>query len=162
MCGFTHFVDPKVGVSALVEQDGKVLLVQRAIEPGLGRWALPSGFVELNEVPEIAAARECEEETGLRVDGLVLLEVTHYSDDFRGAGLNLTYRARVAGGVLQPGDDAQDARFFTSEELPPGHQVAFASHRAALEGWQARVNNASWRDASDERESGPHGPCAML
>jgi 8-oxo-dGTP diphosphatase len=141
-CGFVHFRDPKVGVSVLVEQEGRVLLVQRAIDPGQGRWCLPSGFVEWDESPETAAARECLEETGLAVELLNLMEVAHYTDDFRGPGVNLTFRARVMGGRLRPGDDAAAIRFFAPAELPIAEAVAFVTHRSVLEQWQAAQNRS--------------------
>lgn len=138
-CGFVHFRAPKVGVSVLVEQDGHVLLVQRAFEPGRGQWGLPAGFVEWDEAPEAAAARECEEETGLEVAIVGLLEVTHYTDDPRGPGINLTYRAEVSGGALQAGDDAAVARFFAPSELPFPAEIAFPGHLSALERWRGRL-----------------------
>jgi 8-oxo-dGTP diphosphatase len=141
-CGFVHLRDPKVGVSVLVEQEGRVLLVQRAIEPGQDQWCLPSGFVEWDEPPETAAARECLEETGLAVKVLNLVEATHYTDDFRGPGVNLTFRAQVTGGRLQPGDDAATIRFFAPAELPLAETVAFASHRRVLEQWRAAPNRS--------------------
>lgn len=135
-CGFVHFRAPKVGVSVLVERGGQVLLVQRAIDPGQGKWGLPSGFVDWDESPETAAARECVEETGLVVANIELLEVSHYTDDFRGSGINLAYRAEVTGGVLKPGDDAQDARWFSPAKLPPPDKIAFRSHNVILEQWR--------------------------
>jgi 8-oxo-dGTP diphosphatase len=134
-CGFIHFRDPKVGVSVLVEENGRVLLVRRAIEPGLGKWCLPSGFIEWDEAPDLAAVRECAEETGLQVAISELLDAIQYTADFRGAGINLTYRARVTGGTLRPGDDADAAHFFAPSELPSLETIAFASHRQALEQW---------------------------
>jgi ADP-ribose pyrophosphatase YjhB (NUDIX family) len=113
-----------------------VLLVRRAIEPGKDKWCLPSGFVEWDESPEDAAARECAEETGLHLTEVSLLEVGHYTDDFRGPGINLTYRGHVAEGDLQPGDDAAEARYFAPAELPTVEGLAFASHRALLERWR--------------------------
>jgi 8-oxo-dGTP diphosphatase len=136
-CGFVHFRELKVGVSLLVEQDGRVLLVQRAVEPGLGKWALPSGFVEWDETPREGAVRECVEETGLEVESLGLLDAARYDDDFRGAGINLTYWARVIGGELRSGDDAAVARFFTPAELPRAEEIAFRGHRLVLERWRA-------------------------
>lgn len=135
-CGFVHFRELKVGVSVLAERDGQVLLVRRAIEPGQGKWALPSGFVEWDEPPEKAAVRECLEETGLVVHDLAMLEVLYYTEDFRGPGINLAYRARIAGGELKPGDDAEAARWFSPGNLPPRQRIAFPSHAAALDRWR--------------------------
>ena len=135
-CGFVHFRDPKVGVSVLVTRNRQVLLVQRAIEPGLDQWCLPAGFVEWDEAPETAASRECSEETGLIVTSLELLEAVHYTQDFRGPGINLIYRARVAGGSLLPGDDAADVRWFSADGLPSQEEIAFHSHYVALERWR--------------------------
>jgi ADP-ribose pyrophosphatase YjhB (NUDIX family) len=134
-CGFVHFIAPKVGVSILVEREGQMLLVKRAVDPGRGQWCLPSGFIEWDESPQAAAARECLEETGLAIENLELLEATHYTDDFRGAGINLTFRGEVNGGSLRAGDDAAVARFFRPEELPPLEAIAFRNHRLTLERW---------------------------
>jgi 8-oxo-dGTP diphosphatase len=134
-CGYIHFIAPKVGVSVLVEWEGRVLLIQRAIEPGLGKWSLPSGFIESDEAPETAAAREVAEETGLDVENLDLLSVDHYTEDYRGPGLNINYHAAVSGGELHAADDAAGVRFFSPAELPALDQIAFASHRRVLNGW---------------------------
>lgn len=134
-CGYVHFRDPKVGVSLLIEQEGRVLLVQRAVDPGLGLWSLPSGFIEWDEAPEAAARRECEEETGLLVDNLELLEVVHYTDDFRGPGINLTYSAQVQGGRLQAADDARRVRFCAPDDIPSPDAIAFRNHYLALRRW---------------------------
>jgi 8-oxo-dGTP diphosphatase len=134
-CGFVHFRSPKVGVSLLVEDRGRILLVRRAFEPGRGKWSLPSGFVEWDEPPEVAAARECEEETSLLLSDLELVEVNHYADDYRGPGINLVYRGRVASGQLLPGDDASEALFFSRADLPPAGSIAFQGHRALLDRW---------------------------
>jgi ADP-ribose pyrophosphatase YjhB (NUDIX family) len=141
-CGFIHFRDPKVGVSVLVEQGGSVLLVQRAIDPGVGKWCLPSGFVEWDEAPVEAARRECAEETGLSVGGIELVDVLHYIDDFRGPGINLVYRARVAGGTLHPGDDAQAVRFVAPADLPDAEEIAFHGHRQVLDRWRIAMGKA--------------------
>jgi 8-oxo-dGTP diphosphatase len=135
-CGFVHFRELKVGVTLQVEHDDKLLLIQRDVEPGLGKWALPSGFVEWDEAPTTAAVRECQEETGLEVEILALLEVRYYTDDFRGPGINIAYRAAVAGGQLQAADDARMARFFQAAELPPAQEIAFLTHRRIVQGWR--------------------------
>lgn len=135
VCGFVHFRAPKAGVSVLVEEGRRVLLVRRGVAPGAGMWCLPSGFVEWDESPEVAAVRECAEETGLVVAVAELLEVRHYTDDYRGPGINLTYRVQVTGGSLQAGDDAVEVRFFAPDELPPRGGIAFRGHRLVLRRW---------------------------
>ncbi len=139
VCGYVHFRGLKVGVSVMVIREGRLLLVQRGVEPGRGRWGLPSGFVEWDESPLTAAGRECREETGLEVAIEELLEVSHYTDDYRGPGISLTYRAAVVGGRLQAGDDAAAARFFLPAELPPGDEIAFQGHRRLLARWRSQV-----------------------
>jgi ADP-ribose pyrophosphatase YjhB (NUDIX family) len=142
-CGYVHFRIPKVGVSLLVEDGQRVLLVQRAVDPGKGRWCLPSGYVEWDESPAEAAVRECAEETGLVVADLQLADVRQYVDDVRGSGINITYRARVAGGTLRAGDDAAEVGFFSAVELPSAAECQFATHRLLLKRWrQDRTHRA--------------------
>ncbi|MFC2029532.1 NUDIX domain-containing protein [Chloroflexota bacterium] len=142
-CGFVHFREPKVGVSALVEERGQLLLVRRAIDPGMGKWSLPSGFVDWDESPQAALVRECAEETGLAVADPVLWEVHHYTDDFRGPGVNFTYRVRVAGGTLCAGDDASDVRFYAPQEVPRADQIAFQTHVHTVEQWIASITETA-------------------
>jgi ADP-ribose pyrophosphatase YjhB (NUDIX family) len=60
---------PLVAVSvALMDGDGRILLVRRRFEPGSGLWSIPGGLVELGETLRKAALRELEEETGLKAD----------------------------------------------------------------------------------------------
>lgn len=139
-CGFVHFIDPKVGAAVLVEQDGKVILVRRAVVPALGSWCLPSGFVEYDEAPDEAARRECLEETGLQVQLTGLLEVSQYLNDSRGPGIVILYRGQVVGGNLHPGDDASEVAFFGPDELPG--DIAFASNRRALALWQEETRRS--------------------
>jgi ADP-ribose pyrophosphatase YjhB (NUDIX family) len=127
-CGFIHFVDPKVGAAVVAEQDGKVVLVRRAVAPSAGAWCLPAGFVESDESPADAAARECLEETGLRVQ---IIELMH---DPRGTGVIIVYRGRVDGGRPEAGDDASEVGLFGPDDLPS--DIAFPSNRHVLIRWQ--------------------------
>lgn len=128
-CGRTAYRDPKVGVGAVVlDDDGRLLLVQRGIAPAKGLWSLPAGFVDADEDPRAAAAREALEETGL------VVEVGDVVDVWAGAGgrasFFLAFTATVTGGTLQAGDDADDARWFALDALP---ELAFPSTRAVAE-----------------------------
>jgi 8-oxo-dGTP diphosphatase len=128
-CGFIHFSDPKVAAGVLVEQDGKVLLVRRINEPQQGLWSFPAGFVDSYEDPADAARRECLEETGLEIEITGLVDVIGGREHERGADIVIVYRAFVTGGVLHPGDDADQAAFFDRDNLPP---LAFRATRLAL------------------------------
>ena len=118
-CGWAFFPDPKVAAAALVMEQNRVLLAQRHSDPLKGHWTLPAGFVNAEEDPAAAAVRECEEETGLRVENLGLHRVFTGRDHPRGADVVLVYRARILGGELAAHDDADDARFFDLTRLPP-------------------------------------------
>ena len=110
---------PRVTVDAWIEDSrGRVLLVRRGRPPFKGRWSFPGGFCEWGETTEESCAREAQEETGVRVRIDALLGV--YSDpkrDPRGHTISVLYEARPVGGTVKGGDDAADARWFTSSEL---------------------------------------------
>ena len=126
-CGRPHYRDPKVGVGALVrDPEGRVLLVLRGVPPQKGLWALPAGFVDADEDPRDAAAREVLEETGLRVRVGRVLDVW---DGGGGASFFLAFDADLLGGELRAQDDVVDARFFALDDLP---ELAFASTVEAI------------------------------
>lgn len=135
-CGFIHFTDPKVGVGVLVQQEGKILLVRRTMKPEIGKWSIPAGYLDHGEDPRVTAVRETLEETNLRVEITGLLDVYHNPPQEGGASIFILYRARLLGGQLQAGDDADDARFFPLAQLP---ELAFASTRDAIRLLQKQV-----------------------
>jgi ADP-ribose pyrophosphatase YjhB (NUDIX family) len=138
-CGRVHFQDPKVAAGVLVIQDGKVLLVRRALEPQQGRWSLPAGFVDAEEDPRLAAVRECREETGLEVETTGVLDVFSGREHPAGADIVLIFTAAARGGELQPGDDADAVAFFGLEEMPP---LAFQATRRSIETWRRGLRSS--------------------
>ena len=121
-CGRTHYADPKVGVGAGVRDDaGRLLLVRRGVPPAQGLWALPAGFVDADEDPRDAAAREVREETGLVVRCGAVVDVYPGGG---GASFFLAFAAALVGGELGAADDALDAAFFALDDLP---ELGFAS-----------------------------------
>jgi ADP-ribose pyrophosphatase YjhB (NUDIX family) len=128
-CGWMYFADPKVAAAVLVEQEGRVLLVRRVNEPFRGLWTLPAGFVDAEEDPARAAARECEEETGLKVRVTRVVDIIAGREHERGADFVIVYAAQVESGILQAADDADDARWFERSDLPP---LAFKATRQVL------------------------------
>lgn len=116
-CDYIFYFDPKVAVLALVLQEDKVLLIQRAFNPGKGKWACPAGFVEHDEDPADAVLRELEEETGFQGKITALLEVFPRKD--KGiADIVIAYTVEITGGELVADDDAADAKWFTRDTLP--------------------------------------------
>ncbi|MAU10328.1 MAG: NUDIX hydrolase [Anaerolineaceae bacterium] len=125
-CDYTVYYDPKVAVTIFIEQDEQVLLVQRKNDPGCGKWAMPAGFVEYDEAPEDAAIRETLEETGLQVEITDLLAVFPRKDHGL-ADIVISYAARVTGGLLQAGDDAAAAQWYTRAAVPIDDLVFYPS-----------------------------------
>jgi 8-oxo-dGTP diphosphatase len=116
------------------DDDLKVLLIKRKINPFKDYWAIPGGFVRLNENLEAAAKRELEEETGLRDVYLEQLYTFGAVDrDPRGRVITVSYFALIdsqkAKIKLDAKTDASDASWFSVSELP---ELAF-DHKEILE-----------------------------
>jgi 8-oxo-dGTP diphosphatase len=146
-CDFIFYLNPKVAAGVLVEDGGHVVLVRRGVEPKRGFWALPSGFVELDESTEEAAIRECKEETGLDVALDDPLGVYSFESLIYGRGVLILYSAHVVGGEMLAGDDATEVAAFLPEEVPS--EVAFRTHRQALLDWK-RAKAVRYRPATRE------------
>jgi ADP-ribose pyrophosphatase YjhB (NUDIX family)/ribosomal protein S27AE len=127
-CGFVFYLGPKLVAGAIVELDGGMILIQRAIEPGYGLWTFPGGFVERGEVAEAAAARETLEETGLEIEVTGIVGLYTYEDQ---APAIAVFAARVTGGEPVPLDETLDVRAFPREGLP-WSEMAFPSTEHAL------------------------------
>ena len=116
---------PMVTVDAVVfglfADKVQVLLINRANEPFKGRWALPGGFVDIDEELEDAAARELREETGL--EGVSLEQMHTFGEigrDPRGRQITVVYLGVVTDieTKVRAGDDAARVKWFDIEELP--------------------------------------------
>ena len=110
---------------------GRLLLIRRGPEATRsGLWAIPAGFVDYGEEVKAAAARELLEETGLVAKvGDVVFVASNFHDPAK-LTVGVWFAGTVVGGELEPGDDADDARFFTLDELPP---LAFETDAALIE-----------------------------
>lgn len=101
----------------------EVLLIRRSNEPFRGCWALPGGFMEMDETIEHCAVRELQEETGICVDESRAVLVGVFSRpgrDPRGRTVTAAYRVDLDKEVnAVGGDDAAEARWFPLSELPP-------------------------------------------
>lgn len=131
-CGFVHYNNPRPCVGVLLVEGGRVLLVQRAVEPFKGYWDVPGGFLNSDEHPAEAARREMLEETGLAAAPTEVLGFwmdRYGEEDFH--TLNICYLAERAGGEERAGSDAVTMRWFPLDEFPEA--LAFNWVREALE-----------------------------
>ncbi len=109
-------------VFALAEASLRVLLVRRGREPFAGMWAIPGGFLGIDEPAEAAARRELREETGLEIPGRVE-PIGFFAEpgrDPRGRTITLAYAGVVRAGELavKGSDDATEAAWVDLEKLP--------------------------------------------
>jgi ADP-ribose pyrophosphatase YjhB (NUDIX family) len=128
-CGFVFYLDPKVAVGTIIlDEQGHIVLVRRAIEPGYGKWVFPGGYVDRGEEVQVAGVREAREETGLeiRIDRLVNV----YSYTGR-APVIIVYAATMIGGCLGCDDESLEARFFAPDAIP-WDELAFPSTEEGL------------------------------
>jgi 8-oxo-dGTP diphosphatase len=97
----------------------KVLLIKRGNEPFKGQWAFPGGFVNMDEELEDAAARELEEETGLK--GVELQQLHTFGKcgrDPRGRNITIVFIGATEDTKVKGGDDAAEACWFDIDNLP--------------------------------------------
>lgn len=135
-CGRVHYRNAKPCVGVLAVREGQVLLVRRSIQPYLGCWDIPGGFLEERELPGPGAIREMREETGLevRLTDLFGFYIDQYPyQNEPGFTLNIYFLAQVVGGEEQPGDDAAKVAWFGADELPK--RIAFEHARLVLQDW---------------------------
>ena len=118
------------------DQEMEVLLIKRGNHPGIGLWATPGGFVDMRENLFEGAARELEEETGVK--GLPLVQLTTWGDydrDPRWRVITTSFLALVEGDVeVKAGDDAADAMWF---------QIKLENANEKGEVWNLALSNQS-------------------
>ena len=130
-CRFVHYLNPRpVAGTIPAREDGSLLLVRRAIEPRLGFWVFPGGFMDVGETAEEAAARETREEANLEVDELSLLGV--YTRTHAGVVV-IVYEARALGEG-SAGSETSEIGWFGPESIP-WEELAFDTTHWALEAW---------------------------
>ena len=125
-CGWTYYRNPVPAVACVVlNEKNEILIIKRLIEPKAGVWALPSGYIEINQSPEEAAVDEMLEETGLEGRVQKFLGFYDGTSPFYEKVLSLGFLLEITGGNLQARDDAAEAKFVPFEQLP---KLAFSAH----------------------------------
>lgn len=128
-CDTIHYVNPKLVVGCVPELEGQILLCRRAIEPRLGFWTVPAGFMELGETLGEAAIRETWEEALARVELGPLFSVV---DVVHAGQVHVFFKARLLQPEFGAGSESLETRLFRPEEIP-WSDLAFPSVRIALE-----------------------------
>lgn len=129
---------PAVTVDAiLISKQNSVLLIERGREPFKGKWALPGGFIDMEEPLETACMRELEEETGIRISELKQFKAFGAVDrDPRHRTISVIFYAFTENELIaHAGDDASKAQWFPIDQLP---ELAF-DHQLILEEFKAEV-----------------------
>jgi ADP-ribose pyrophosphatase YjhB (NUDIX family) len=127
-CSFIFYLGPKLVAAVIFELDGGIVLTQRAIEPGYGKWTFPGGFVERGERAEDAAEREALEEAGLEIEAGEILGLYSYEDQ---VPVIAVFSGRVTGGEPTPLDETMAVEVFSRDGLP-WRELAFPSTEDAL------------------------------
>ncbi len=133
-CEAIHYQNPKLVVGSIPvwqPEGGKVtvLLCKRAIEPRLGYWTLPAGFMENNETTAEAAERETQEEAGADIEIGSLFTLLNVAQVHQ---VHLFYLARLRSLDFAPGIESLDVRMFAEHEIP-WDDLAFPTIRKTLE-----------------------------
>jgi ADP-ribose pyrophosphatase YjhB (NUDIX family) len=128
-CAFIFYQDPKVVAGTIFTLDGGIVLLKRGVEPALGKWVFPGGYVDRGESVQEAAIRETKEESQLDVKLGALLNVYSYAGS---ANVIVVYTAEVIGGALAAADESVEAAIFSAQQLP-WKDLAFESTKHALD-----------------------------
>jgi ADP-ribose pyrophosphatase YjhB (NUDIX family) len=132
-CGFIHYVNPKIVTGSIVRHEGRILLCRRAIEPRIGFWTLPAGFMEVGETAEQAAMREAREEAnaGIVIDQLLAVYTIPHI-----AQVQIMYLAHLADANISAGPESLEVMLANWDEIP-WDEIAFPSVHWALQQYRS-------------------------
>lgn len=140
-CTTIHYENPLNVVGTIPYLDDRILLCKRNIEPRLGKWTLPAGFLELGETTAQGAARETEEEAGAEFEMESLFSVISVA---RVGQIHLFYRARLLSDKFNPGIETMETRLYSEDEIP-WDEIAFRTVKETLELFFADRRNGKYR-----------------
>jgi len=130
-CGTVHYARHSMVAGCVATHEGCILLCQRAIDPYLGMWTIPAGYVEVGETLQEAAIRETREEAGAIVTNLRLLAVYDlpmFSEVY------VLFSADLTMPQVMAGEESLAVRLVCPEEID-WSSLAFPMVREALRHW---------------------------
>jgi len=145
-CQTIHYRNPLVVVGSIPIWEDKVLLCKRAIEPRLGMWTLPGGFMELGESVAQGAIRETIEEANARValgGVFTMLSVPHVNQ------VHIFYRAQLLDLDFGPGSESLEVALFREEQIP-WKDIAFRTVLTTLTHYYADRKHGTYRMHADD------------
>lgn len=157
-CGAVHYLNPKVIVGCIPIWEEKILMCKRGIEPRLGYWTLPGGFMELNETTDEGAARETWEETRAKVD------IQHLHGVYNIPHINQVYffylaKMRTPDFEITP--ESTEIKLVTKDEIPWEH-LAFGvvekALRQYLDGKNETVSTPYFHTHMESSKPSPNTP----
>jgi ADP-ribose pyrophosphatase YjhB (NUDIX family) len=140
-CQAIHYHNPKIVAGCIPEWKDQILLCRRAIEPRLGLWTFPAGFMELGESTEQAAVRETLEEAhaDVAITGLyAVLSLPNIGQVY------LVFRGRMKTPTFQAGAESLDVRLFPLSDIP-WETMAFPVVSEALRRYVADAKSGEFR-----------------
>jgi len=140
-CHTIHYENPLNVVGTVPVWGDKVLLCKRNIEPRLGKWTLPAGFMELGETLAQGAARETTEEAGAQFE---MQDIFSIMNVVRVGQVHFFFRAQLTSDQFDPGHETMEARLFTEQEVP-WDEIAFRTVKETLQHYFADAKSQQFK-----------------
>ena len=138
-CGWTFYKNPiPAAACVILNEQQQLLVIKRKFAPNPGEWALPSGYIEIDQSPETAAIAEMKEETGLIGEIDKFIDYRPNPSPIYEQVISFGFLMKIVGGELKAGDDAEEAKFVNWEDLPA---ICFASHRYYIDKIRKELEN---------------------
>jgi ADP-ribose pyrophosphatase YjhB (NUDIX family) len=140
-CATIHYQNPKMIVGCIAEWENRILLCRRAIEPRMGLWTVPAGFMENGETTAQGASRETLEEANARVEVgplYAMYNIPHINQVY------ILFRARLLDLDFSAGAESLEVKLFDEADIP-WEQIAFATVRNTLTHYYADRKAGEYR-----------------
>ena len=128
-CGEINYNNPKIVTGSLIVHNTKFLLCRRAIEPSVGLWTIPAGYLEANETTEFGASREAYEEAKAKIKIDKLFSIFSLKKINQ---IQIIYLAHLKDNSFAPGIESLEVKLFSYDDLP-WKQMAFPSVKWVFE-----------------------------
>jgi len=144
-CGYIAYRNPVIVVGSVAVWQERLLLCRRAIEPRVGFWALPAGFLEEHESTAEGARREAWEEAQAQIEIDSLLAIYELPQISQ---VQMVFRARLVTPEIAPGPESAEVGLFAWDQLP-WDELAFPTVHWALHHYRERLGRSDYAPAGN-------------